>query len=186
MSEPSASAAAFHDPLGPVSVVGDVDLDCVRSALGPGCWIGPGSTQAGLSLVVTTRAALAATMADRGIPAVCVGSGDAGAAPVVDPASLDAWLRAFADGAVVSGQEAEYRAWLDAVRAEEEREQQHAREVEAEAIRAAEVAEAETRAQLDRMTAHIAAMEGSTSWKVARRLSGAKGAARNLARRPGR
>lgn len=186
MSKPSGTTAPFHDPLGPVSVVGSVDLDAVREALGPGRWIDPGSTHAGLALVVTTRAELAAAMADRGIPSAFVGDGDAGDAAVVAPASLGAWLGAFADGSMVTGLEADCRAWLDAVRAEEEREQERAREVEAAAVRAGEIAEAETRAQLDRMVAHIAAIEGSTSWKVARRISDAKVAVRKLARRPSR
>lgn len=177
MGETSGTPVVHHDPRGPVSVVGDIPLDRVRDALGPGCWIEQGSTRSGLALVITTRADLADAMVAAGVPSVVVGSSSPAEAPAVDMDALGAWLQAFADGALLSGREADALAWMAAVRAEEERQQERAR-------RERIAAEDATTAQLDRMAAHIAAMEASTSWRVARQMSAAKAAAVRRVRPP--
>lgn len=183
MSEISGAPQVHHDPLGPVSVVGDIPMADLRDALGPGAWLERCSIRKGLSLMVTTRAdlALATTMAH--VPCVYVGDDAVPGVESVQPGSLGAWLRAFSDGGTVSGREAEVLRWMDAVRAEEEREQARAAEMAVRGQREAEAAEAATRAQLDRMNAHIAAMEASRAWRVGRRISAAKASLSRLVRR---
>jgi hypothetical protein len=172
MAEPSGTKTLHHDPRGPVSVVGDVDLAVVRDALGRGAWIEPGSARPGLALVITTRRELAREMRLRDVPVVLVqtshGTPHSGAVPGL---ALPSWLQAYADGELLSSAEAEARAWMNSVRDEEVREQERARRVEADGEREVQEQLERMAAQLERMAAHIAAVETSTSWKIARRLA---------------
>lgn len=211
MNEPNGMSPAgrdrpvssFHDPEGPVVVEPPAPIAATRDALGPGAWIQCAAGQPGIALLVTEDPAHAAHAADVSIPVVIVVEPGAEVPPgipgvvCVSTESLPAWLRTFADGALVTGREAQLVTWLDAVRTEEEANQREARRIDREARRIdrearridreaqrlAREAEAAARRQMDELTQHIAAIEASRSWRLARRLVGLREAVAGMSPR---
>jgi len=157
-------SGAHHDPDGPVVVADDVPLAVVRRALGPGTWLQRPGAIAGWRVLITRDRPLADDASAQGIPVV-VASDDA--------AALGAQLRSFEDGRLITTAEAEALAWIEAIRAEEERNQRDAR-------RRADARVEELQAQVDHLEAHITAIEASRSWALARRLVRAKDATRRV------
>ncbi len=162
------STAVHHDAEGPVVVDDGVPLDTVRHALGAGRWISRARQVPGWALFVTTDERHAVTVAAAGVPVVVAD----------DPSTLLESLRALDDGAFVTPREAELLAWINAIRAEEERNQTDRRRHADERVEALQ-------AHITTLTAAIAAIEASGAWRLARRLSSLKGRAERLVR-PGR
>lgn len=165
---------AFHDPDGPVVVGRDVPLDPVRGALGANRWLERPGGHSGVALFVGRDADAADALALLGVPAVViVDTADevvqGQPAQRVHAPALGEWLKAFDDGVLVSSREAEALSWVDAIRTEEER-------VQREGDRKAA-------AQLEEMAGHVAAIEASRSYRLARRLVAARERAARLVRR---
>lgn len=182
MAEPSGMPRV--DPAGPVVVHGAMSLDRVKAALGSDAWVVALGSEPVASLLVTDDVDLAIAAACERLPAALViadGSRNPTAEfAVISDEALPAWLKARGDGEFVQGSAAGLEYWIDAIRAEELRNQEDARRINREA-------EAASRRQLDELTAHITAIESSRSWRVARRLVAARDAFHRLLhpRRPG-
>ena len=159
-----------YDPDGPVVVAHDVALTLVRHALGSGRQLARPDSASGWAVLVTRGDPVAEIAIARGIPVV---SAD-------DDAALVVGLQAFDDGALVSTREAELLSWIEAIRAEEERNQRDSERHVDDRI-------AFLQAQVDELIAHRAALEKMRVWRAARRLHAWSAAVRRVipGRRPG-
>jgi hypothetical protein len=83
--------------------------------------------------------------------------------------ALAEWLKAFDDGVVISAREADALSWVNAIRAEEERTQREGARVASE--------------QLERVQAHLDAIEGSRAYRLSRRMVTAKERLKRLVHR---
>lgn len=150
-------SAVAHDPDGPVVVDTGIPLGVVRSALGAGRWIArPGAYQT-CALLVIQDADQARLAHDRGLPVVLSG----------DEQTLVEELRAFDDGALISTREGEALAWIELIRAEEERNQRSRASAADERVELLQ-------ARVDELETHLAAIEASRSWVLTRKLVVAK------------
>ena len=173
------AVVATHDPAGPVVVAPEVPLAVVRDALGTGCRLARPDGALAWSLLVAHDKALAHRALAAGIPVVTAD----------DEATLIARLRAFGDGALITTREAELLAWIDAIRAEEERNQRDHEQHVDERIEVLQARVDELTAYADHLNAytenlnaHLAAVEATRAWRTARRLSAWKCAAVRLIR----
>lgn len=164
---------AYPDPDGPVVVALGVPLGDVRRFLAVGRRVERPGGHAGMALFVTRSVEEADDMAACGVPAVAVvepgGRMPAGAAIGVGAHALGEWLKAFDDGVPITAREADALAWVNAIRAEEQRTQ-------AEGARAASE-------QLERVQAQLDAVEGSRAYRLSRRMVATKDRLRALVRR---
>lgn len=166
-----SSEIAF-DPDGPVVVMADVSLSVVRAALGGSRWI---ARPEGV-----TRWAAAVAAAPASLPPLPAN------VPVfvnADEVVLAEQLRAFDDGALISSREAEALAWIAAIRTEEERNHLDARRHADERVEVLQERVDELTARALALDAHIAGIEESRAWAIARRITGARAAIRSLPRR---
>lgn len=170
---------ATHDPAGPVVVAPEVPMAVVRDALGAGCRLARPEGVSACALIVTRDKVIARRGRAAGIPVITAD----------DEAALVARLQAFGDGALITTREAELLAWIDAIRAEEERNQRdHERHVD-ERVEVLQARVDELTAYADHLNAytenlnaHLAAVEETRAWRTARRLSAWKCAAVRLIR----
>lgn len=137
----------------------DVPLATVRGALGGGRWIArPGGVQGWAALVGRDNARPAGVSDD--VPLIAHD----------DDAVLQAMLRAFGDGALISTHEGEALAWIEAIRAEEVRNQADATQRVDARVEELQARIDELEAYASDLNAHVAAIEGSRAWHLSRRL----------------
>ncbi len=158
---------ASHDPAGPVVVAPDVSMALVRDALGAGRWLARPDGVSAWAVLVTRDESLARRGREAGVPVITA----------EDDATLAARLRAFGDGALITTREAELLAWIEAIRAEEERNQRDNERHVDERIELLQARVDELTAYADSLDTHLEAIEATRAWRVVRRLSAWKSAA---------